>query len=129
MRSKNSKRRVDQKARASTKASLRITCKDGRGMPISVASRVRVSPEGGAGAPWTAKGRAGVVSEFQFDVPPGRYVIEAEAEGFNRCRDATAVVGGEPTLKDVLLRIADEENKDYEQDEKEGEKFLVDGRF
>jgi hypothetical protein len=129
MRSKKSKRPVNQKARASTKASLRITCKDGRGVPISVASRVRVSPEEGAATPWTAEGRAGAVSEFQFDVPPGGYVIEAEADGFKRCRDATHVVVGEPTLKDILLQIADDENKDYERDGEEGEKHLVDGRF
>lgn len=127
IRSKKSKRRVNQKARASSKASLRITCKDGRGVPISVASRVRVSPEAGGGAPWTAKGRAGVVSEFQFDIPPARYVIDIEADGFKRFRDAATVVGGAPTLKDVLLRVADEPEEDKESEE--GEKHLVDGRF
>jgi hypothetical protein len=127
----NSKKRASLKARASTKASLRIICKDGRGVPISITGRVRVSPETGLGASWTAKGRAGVVSEFQFDVPPGRYVIDVEAKGFKRCRDAATVAGGEPTLKEVLLRVTDEpaENKDYEQDEEKGEKHLVDGRF
>ena len=105
MRSKKRKSRVNQEARTSAKASLRITCKDGRGVPISVASSVRVSPEAGGGALWTAKGRAGAVSEFQFDIPPARYVIDIEADGFKRCRDAATVVGGEPTLKDILLRV------------------------
>src|SRR5215204_4308876 len=130
MASKKSQRDVSQATRQS-EASLRITCKDGRGVPIAAAARVRVSPEAGADAPWTATSRTGAVSEFQFDVPPGRYIIEVEADGFKRCRDATTVVSGELTLKDVLLRVADdpEEDGDYERDYEHGEKYLVDGRF
>lgn len=112
MRSKRRNSRVSRTARPSTNASLRITCKDGRGVPIAIAGRVRVIREADGGASWTARGRKGEVSEFQFDIPPGHYVIDVEAAGFKRRRDAATVVGGEPTLKDVFLQIADEAEED-----------------
>src|SRR5258708_2607229 len=126
MKSKN-KQRDSQEVLVSSKASLRIICKDGRGVPISVSGRVRVQSEAETGRAWMAKGHPGVVSEFRFDLPPGRYVIYVEAKGFKPARDTADVVGGEPTLKDVFLRIADESEK--ENDHEEGEKHLVDGRF
>jgi hypothetical protein len=109
-----------------TTASLRITCKDGRGEPIASSARVRVSRDGAEGANWTAKGKADVVSDFQFTVPPGRYIVDVEADGYKRCQDVATVKGGAPTCKDIRLSLAEE---DASEREDQGEKDLVDGRF
>jgi hypothetical protein len=106
-------------------ASLRITCKDGQGEPISAAARVLVA-DSAEGTRWAAKGKDGVVSTFQFGVPPGRYSIDVEAEGYKRLQDSVTVTGGSQVVKDVRLAITDEAEDDKDA---KGEKHLVDGRF
>ena len=106
-------------------ASLSITCKDGRAEPITTAARVLVA-DSVEGTRWTAKGKDRVVSSFQFEVPPGRYIVDVEAEGYKRCQDTVTVKGGAPVVKDVRLAIADEAEDDKNA---KGEKHLVDGRF
>ena len=121
----NRRARVTNAQRLTRTASLSITCKDGRSEPITTAARVVVA--GSAGEPhWTAKGKDGVVSTFQFDVPPGRYIIDVEAEGYKRTQDGVTVKGGAPVAKDVRLAVADEAEDDKDAN---GEKHLVDGRF
>src|SRR5260370_18724508 len=105
------KSRASRKTGISVKPSLWIVCKDGRAKPIT-AGRVTVRPEAGGRISWIGKGRAGMISKFQFNVPPGRYVIDVEAKGFKSCRDAVTVIGSEPTLKEVLLRPVDEADED-----------------
>lgn len=120
--------RASAATRAPDKTTLTIVCKDGRAQPVSAAVELRLHPEAGDAPPWTARGKQGAVSEFQFDLPAGRYVVEAKAKGFKRCRDAVTVVGGQPTVKDILLRMA-EKPDEREDNEEKGEKELVDGRF
>lgn len=103
-------------------------------MPLATAARVRLRAESGDGPWWTAKGKTGEVSEFLFDLPADTYVIHVEADGFKPGRETIAVAGGEQASRDVVLRPADEpgtgkdRGRNYE-DEDEGEKDLVDGRF
>jgi hypothetical protein len=106
--------------------SLRIICKDGRGEPIASSARVRVLQDATEGASWIARGKSGAVSEFQFAVPPGRYIVDVDADGYKRSQDVATVKGGAPTCWDIRLSLADNDENDRDD---VGEKDVVDGRF
>lgn len=104
---------------------LIINLVDANRTPITTRSTVAVRGKGRARV--TGKGKDKEVTRFTFELPEGDYSIEAKAAGYEETTALVSLGAGEEREQEIVLRYQDR-RKDSD-DESEGEKRLVDGRF
>ena len=104
---------------------LVLTLKDENAQPITAATRITVKEEDSAsGRKYRARGKAGEVTRFIFQLPPGIYSAEVYADGYKDHSQVVTVPPGKESAYEFTLAL-----RNLDETEDEGEAEAVHGRL